>query len=315
MDGITHGVHTFGGCPVMTVDMDVAVFVQFHAGRVAAQVVGVGAPAGGHQQVRSGHARAVLHVQRNLLVTAASLDGGHAHAQPQTDLLLAKYLLHAARNGLVLPGQQVWFGAHDGDRRAETAEHLGHLAADVAAPQHQQVPGQLAQLHHRGVVLPGDRVQPGYIGDRRSPAHVDHHGPGRQPLARHLHCARTDEPGMPPDQCQAIPGFGQPPLNPLTPAGHDGVLAIHHRWQIDRDATHPHAQGAGLAGHVGGPGAGDHRLGGRAASVRAGAAQGRPLHQRHPLAQPDQLCGQRHPRLPASDDNHVGIHTRTSQAV
>src|SRR5207248_7149370 len=133
---------SFGARAIAIVDADRALVVEQDPALVAAEIVGVGAPADGDQQMRAAHLAAALEMHRDVALLA--LDARHLGAQPELDPFLAERLLHLSGDFRVLAGEQVLAAIDDGDAGAEAPEHLRELAADVAAAEDREVRGKLA---------------------------------------------------------------------------------------------------------------------------------------------------------------------------
>ena len=80
-----------------------------------------------------------------------------------------------------------------------------------------------------------------------------------------------------------------------------------HRSHVHGDRAGGDSVVRGSATKIGHPGGGDHRLGGRAALVDAGAAHVLALHQSGFPAGLGQAPGQRHARLTGSDDHRIEV--------
>ncbi len=209
--------------------------------------------------------------------------------------------------------EEVRAGLDDGHRGAEAPVRLGELAADVAAPDHDQVLRQLAELHHPPVVEPGDL---GEAGDGRLDgprADVQDHGRGPVALSSDLHGPLAHEPRLAADQAEIRGCSRDPPGDALLPAPHDAVLPRDDRREVHLDRLGPDAQPPRRARNVRGAGARDQGLGGGAAGVDAGAAQLGPLHQQDLLPAGGQPAGQGGAGLAGADDDDVlghGDHLR-----
>src|SRR5438105_8609706 len=120
----------------------------------------------------------------------------HVRAKPQIDALAPEGSLDLRRYVRILPPEEMLAMVDDRRARAEAAKHLCKLAADVAAAEDGEVPGNLADLHDRAVVQPGDLLQSldGRHGRPRS--RVDHHHLGLVHLPRDLHPPFAHETGV-----------------------------------------------------------------------------------------------------------------------
>ena len=213
--------------------------------------------------------------------------------------------LHLARDVAVFAADQAVAVLDDAHPRAEAAEHLRELEPDVAAADDDQVLGQHVELHHRRVGEHRHVGQAGPVGQRGTAAHVDEDAWRREHPIPHGDRARPGEAGVAPDQLEPG-GAAQPARQAVDRLGDDAILARLHRLQVDTHrAVDEHAVVGGPARHVGGAGAGDHRLGGDAAVVDAGTAEMLALDQGGLHAGRGEAGGQEGAGLAAADDDGV----------
>ena len=132
-----------------------------------------------------------------------------------------------------------------------------------------------------------------------------------EPFAADLDLVRRDEPGV-----AAVDGAvlrrAQRGLGRRAPRRDDGILALLHPSHVHRHAAADHhAELGGAARHVRGIGAGDHRLGRRAAGVDAGPAERLALDDGDALPGAGEALRKRRACLAAADDDGViGLHGR-----
>src|SRR6267378_2397858 len=85
--------------------------------------------------------------------------------------------LDLGRHVGVFAQSQPGIAVHHRHPRTEPAKHLAELQADVAAAEHDQMPGQLGELHDARGIQEGYPVQPGDRGHGRPAAGVDDDAP------------------------------------------------------------------------------------------------------------------------------------------
>jgi len=202
--------------------------------------------------------------------------GAGAHLGP----VGAEPVGHGVGDVRVLDGQQPLGSLNERDPGAEAAEHLGELAADVAAAHHHEVLGELGEVQQgpRGVVRdpaePFDRRDRGaHPGDQEDPVRL-------QLGVLHPQPSRADEPALRRVVVHRL-GALHRPVRAVPDRLDDLVLAGDHRGQVDHRVADPHPElgrPPHLVRHLR---RGDHRLGGDAPAVEAGAAQLLLLHERH----------------------------------
>ncbi len=133
-DDVAHGVDAFGAGLVMRVGLDEAALVELHAGNVAAQVLGVGAAADGDDQL--------VEVDRLLLAVLLVFDGDvllaglgaqHLGAELDVQSLLGQLAQPFLGDGLVDHRQEARQGFEDGGLGAEARPDAAQLHADDAS--------------------------------------------------------------------------------------------------------------------------------------------------------------------------------------
>ena len=192
----------------------------------------------------------------------------------------------------------------DGHRTAEPAKHLAKLEPNIAAAEHQQVCGQLAQFHDGGVGEERDRIQSGHVGNAGTGAGIDEDVFPLQHLLSDPDGVRGKKPCRAPVEVQVRAGVHAalvPGAEPL----HDAILPGDNCGQIHRHARGPYAPARGVVGVVRHLGTGNHRLGGRTPGVDAGAAEVLLLDQGHRPTLIGEFLGERVPGLPGTD--HDGV--------
>jgi hypothetical protein len=86
------------------------------------------------------------------------------------------------------------------------------------------------------------------------------------------------------DEPERRAGVRDPPAHPVVPQLHDRVLPRDDRGEVDLHLARVDAEAPPRARDMGRASAGDERLRGRAAGVRAGTAELPPLREEHRLA-------------------------------
>ncbi|KAK0330873.1 hypothetical protein LTR94_031117, partial [Friedmanniomyces endolithicus] len=79
---------------------------------------------------------------------------------------------------------------------AEAAIHLGELQTDVAAADHDEMPGDRVQLKDAGVIEQDDVIRPRNVGPGRSPADIDEYLRRAQAALADRHGIRRHETGV-----------------------------------------------------------------------------------------------------------------------
>jgi hypothetical protein len=167
------------------------------------------------------------------------------------------------------------------------------------------MPRQEIDVQHRAVGEVVDLVEAGDVGHGGAAADIDedlvgaeHLRPDRDLVRRHeARLALVDG---------AVLELLHRSLDALAGAAGDGVLARLDLLHVDRDlAADGEAVVRAAPGHVHGIGAGDQRLGGRAAGVDAGAAETAALDDRHLHAGSGQPPRERRACLARSNDDGV----------
>ena len=133
------------------------------------------------------------------LVPARAFLGPHwLRLEHRIDPILAQDLADSIRHVRILAGHEARSALDDGDLAAEATEHLAELEADVAAAQHQEVIGDLVQLHDGRGVQRRHRRQTVDWRHAGAPAGVDHDGIGAQ--APRAAVVQTDLQGLRPGE-------------------------------------------------------------------------------------------------------------------
>jgi hypothetical protein len=302
---VAHGVDPRRRGGVAIVGDDVAARVEAHARGLAGEIVGVGAATERDEEVRAAHLALVeLHDQ----LAPALRHRARLAAEAQRDALGDEHRFQRRRGVGILARQKVRVAIDDGDAGAEAAEHLPHLAADVAAAEDDEVRRQRVERLVGAVVVPAPAVEAGERRARGAHAGVDDDELAAVTLAGDLDLPLADEARRRAHQHQPLAGRRDASLDSGAPAGDDGVLARHHRREVDAHVGGVDAEARGGAGDMGGARARHHRLGGRAAAVDAGAAEIAALGQEHALTSGGQAGGQGNARLPAANHDDVEVH-------
>ena len=302
--GVAHRVHAFRARTVAVVHGDVATRVPLDARRLAAQVVRVRLAAQRDEHVRAAH---LAPRQAHHDLCAFARQRFHLRREHEAQPLRLEHGAEGFRRRLVLVREQAVRPVDHRHLGPEPAEHLRELAPDVAAAEHHQVGRDLAELRHGTVVEGVHGLQAGDGGPRGAGADVDHHRRGAMARPPHVDLEGADEARVAAHQADPVSGGGQALLDALAPLPHDRILARDDGGEVDRHRTRAHTQLARAAGDVRGPGAGHHRLGGRAARVHAGAAQLLALGEQDPASGLGQARGQGHSRLSGADHDHVEV--------
>jgi hypothetical protein len=206
---------------------------------------------------------------------------------------------------LVLAADQARAHLHHRDARAEAAEHLRELQADVAAADHDEVLGHEVDVHHRDVGEIGHRFDSRHLRHARPPTDVEEDFLRRQLFTVHLHAVLGGKTRVTSVHLSALQPL-HPLLHVLAGLADDLVLSRLHALHVDaRGAVHQHAVVGRAPRHVRRVGARHHRLGGRAAVVHAGAAELVPLHHGDFHAGTGEARSEGRPGLAGADDEGV----------
>ena len=148
-------------------------------------------------------------------------------------------------------------------------------------------------------------ADPGNGRDPRATTHVKKDPRRAEDLIADANRARRLEAGVALDEAAAAHP-GEPRLQAVLRLRHDGIRPGLDPAHVDAHrAPHDDAVLGSLTRDVGGPGAGDHRLGGRAADVDARAADELSLDHRDGHARGRESPRQRRPSLAGADDDRV----------
>ena len=133
----------------LIVDGDETPPVGLDTGLIEPEIVGVGNPPDGEQQVGADDLVGPRFASRGEHhPIAAFLDAYTLGIETHLDAFRLQDLLHRGRDILVVAGDQAISHLDDGDAASEAAIHLGELQADIAAADDHQVLGQEVDLHH-----------------------------------------------------------------------------------------------------------------------------------------------------------------------
>jgi hypothetical protein len=232
-----------------------------------------------------------------------------AHRRPEKHVnpVLAKVLKHLLGNVGILPREERLGAFDDRNPAAEPTEHLRELAADVAAPQDDEVVGQAVEFQD-GITVKRPRFgKPGHCRQGRAGSCVEEHLVGGQ-LAHaafpepDFEGARPREAGRADQQRHA--GVIEVRLIAPHHLGHHGPLPVADPDRVGAVEFHADAEVGRPAGELGYFGRLDHRLGGDAGNVDATSADHPFLDHDDPTAGGSHLRGQGFAALaPANDGN------------
>ena len=243
----------------------------------------------------------------------AAGDLGDPGVQGQMDAVCREQVLDRGRDVGILARGELRPVLDDGHLGPEMPEGLGHLHADVAAADHQQVLGQHVELQRldmrerRGLPQARDRRD----GGARAEVQVDAlpGEPARAALGRDLDDPGFDEP--PPAEHELEPARGERLGVDLDHAGHDLRGARGHAAHVDGRCLGQHDPELACApGQVRDLGAADQRLGRDAGDVDAGAADHAGLDDGDALAGLGLVHRQRLAGLAAAQDQDVVVFDR-----
>src|SRR5207248_8272056 len=133
-------VYSLGAGAVLIVHLHEPLRIERDVAAFAAEVVGIRPAAHGGEDVGAADLPAVLENDHQIALLRRGAPD--PCAQDQLDSLAAEYALQRFRHVGILPIEEVRASLDDGDRGAETAEHLRELTSDVSTAEHDQVPGQ-----------------------------------------------------------------------------------------------------------------------------------------------------------------------------
>ena len=155
----------------LVVDDDVAPRVRFHAGAVQPQIVRVGDPADGEEQMRAVDlGRALLAVDARPHARRTLLESDALRVRAHRDPLVLEDAPDRLGDVLVLAPDQPRRHLDHRDLASEPPIHLGELEADVAAADDDEVRRHEVDVHDRGVRPERDRIQAFDGGGRGGPA-------------------------------------------------------------------------------------------------------------------------------------------------
>src|SRR6267143_4878267 len=93
----------------------------------------------------------------------------HLRGVENLDSVFLEDFLDLGRNVRIFAQNQPRIAVHDGYPGPEAPEHLAELKTDIAATEHDEVPGQLDQLHDARGIEEGNALEP-RDGRHRGPA-------------------------------------------------------------------------------------------------------------------------------------------------
>ena len=187
------------------------------------------------------------------------------------------------------------------DFGAEAPEHLGELEPDIAAADDDEMAGQGVELEQGGVGQRLDLIDAGKVGHDRPAADVDEESVRPRARRRRPQPWSAKRSGAWPVDDRAVRHALEPGFEMRARVPDDLVLSRHDGGEIDADRAGADAVIAGAPRHMGGIGAGDERLGRRAAGVDAGPADQLALDQRDCLAGRGEPAGHRRTGLAGAD--------------
>ena len=285
------------------VDGDEAPPVGGDAGAVEAEIAGVGDPAECHEQMAADHRRTVAGADGDTASIRRDREAGRAEAED--DALAFEDDADRVGDVGILAREQPVVARDDRDGGAEAPEHLRVFERDIRAAEHDEMVRDVVEREDGAVRQRIDLVEPRDRGTRGAAAHVEEDPWRAETPVADLDRVARDEAGMAADQGHAV-GAVEPGLEPFPRLPRDPGGAAHRPRQIDRHRSrNDDAELGGAAGRVRDRGAGDERLGRRAAGVDAGAADAVPLDDRDAMSGGGEPCRERRTGLAGADDEGV----------
>ena len=296
------------GAAQLVVDGDEAARVGGDAGRVEAEVGGVGLAADGEQQVRARHVglAAVSHAvcTRTPFAPSRATDRHFALARIAMPSR-SSTCCNGRRHLFVLARDDARAHLAHRDLRAEAAEDLRELEADVAAADHHQVLGQVVEFEDAAVVERVDLIEPRHRGPQWGAADVEEDARRGVGGIADLHRARPGEARLALHH-REVRRAAEPTGQRLVRGGDDLVLPRPHRGHVHAHRRVEHDAPLGRAPrHLRCARAGDPGFRRHAAVVDAGAAERPTLDQHRLQALTGATRRERRPGLAGAD--HDGI--------
>ena len=161
---VAHGPDAGDGGFEAVVDADVSAWGGLDSGEVEAHVLGVGAAAGGDEEVCAfddGFAGGLGDVDLDGC-SGDAFDAGDGGVGDDVDVFVAEELLKGFGDVRVFPVEEAGIALDDGDAGTETAHGLGELEADVASAGDEEMLGEGVEFE--GLDM-GERLGFGEAGD------------------------------------------------------------------------------------------------------------------------------------------------------
>src|SRR5262245_35098956 len=105
--------------------------------------------------------------------SVAILDAHWRSIEEEFDVVIPKDLSYLLGHIAILMLQQLRPALDDRHVAAETPEHLGEFEADITSAEHEQMLGQIVQIHNRRRIKHVHLIDPFDLGDGRTSAGVD----------------------------------------------------------------------------------------------------------------------------------------------
>ena len=255
------------------VHLDIPTRVAFHPGFLQTQVFRIRDAAGSDKEMGTYKGRSALRaLNRQDDLSVRFLNARRPGVQREMNALRFEDLSQFAGNFRVLAWQNLVAVMDDCHAAAEAPEHLPELEADVPSANHQQVIGDVVQLHDGGVCKIAGRFKSLDAGNGGTRARIDEDSLRFERLAADGEAVWTGEARLPAIETQ-VRALVHSALLSGAEAFYDPILARDNRGQINGYAICFHAPARCVARIVGDLGGSDHRLRRRATGVDAGPAQ------------------------------------------
>src|SRR6266851_5898398 len=235
----------------------------------------------------------------------------HLRRVENLDSVFLEDFLDLGGNVGVFAQNQPRIAVHDRHARTEPSEHLAELKSYVATAEHDEMLGQLGQLHDARGIEEANRIEPRDWRHGGPAACIDYDALAPE-LARatafqfHDDALRALESGLAEDQFD-IGGFLERLLNVVAEALDHAALALVHPTHVHRHGTGADAVIFRAPSEISDASAGQHGLGRRAADVDAGAADVLALDHRDLPACASERQRERLRRLPGANDDCVEL--------
>src|SRR6266851_3560945 len=315
---IAHRPDVFRGGFQPLISPDVTALVELNAGFIETDSVAVCLAAGRDEKIGaldSAISARVIHVDSNASA-GMSLDAANLGVQQDLDSLIDEQILERGADVRILAAGELWTMFDHDHIRAEPTKRLREFKADVAAAEHNQMPGQAIKLQRLDMRHRRSLGQAGHLRNCCARTEVEKDAVSldgsRTAIAQlDLHCAGSDKSRNAIDQFRAA-GFGVVLVCLVQLSDHRALAALDRR-HIDAQGISLEAElhaAPGQGNYLGGP---DQVLAWQAGDVRTRATEQPALDDCHSTTAVAGPCGEF--AGDSAADNQVVIFLNVSHLI